>query len=479
MAIKAMADFECPTTQPRMAVQRMEEWERPIETGQLPESGSHFDVIVVGGGPAGSAAAAYNAINGCKVLLIEKEFWPRDKACGDAVGGKSLSHVEELGVLEMIEETPHYSVDSIVFGSASGAEVKVMLPKEAYEEMGMQSGYALPRVQFDYMMFKRCSEIVRQNGGSVIQGFAVSDVALEGDGEAKSIVGVSGKVGGRRSIEPELSFTSALTIGAGGYNCPIARAITESYGEPFRDDEHFCGGYREYWENVGGLEEAEGPIEIHFIDEVLPGYFWLFPVRKGVVNVGIGMLISEQRKQTGMKKSLKQIQKWVIEEHPRFKIRFANATMIPKSARGWQLPFGSPRKNPPSYQPRRSAMAGAMAVGDAASLIDPFSGEGIGNALLSAKMTSIHFDREAHSAGFPGAAAVDYMTDLWDTLGKELTNSSRLQKMMKWKRLTNWFVKKASKKDEIAKMMSEMIASKDAQQNLWSPWFLFKTLILP
>jgi uncharacterized protein YaaR (DUF327 family) len=94
-------------------------------------------------------------------------------------------------------------------------------------------------------------------------------------------------------------------------------------------------------------------------------------------------------------------------------------------------------------------------------------------------MTSIHFDREAHSAGFPGAAAVDYMTDLWDTLGKELTNSSRLQKMMKWKRLTNWFVKKASKKDEIAKMMSEMIASKDAQQNLWSPWFLFKTLILP
>ena len=119
MAIKAMADFECPTTQPRMAVQRMEEWERPIETGQSPESGSHFDVIVVGGGPAGSAAAAYNAINGCKVLLIEKEFWPRDKACGDAVGGKSLSHVEELGVLEMIEETPHYSVDSIVLDRKS------------------------------------------------------------------------------------------------------------------------------------------------------------------------------------------------------------------------------------------------------------------------------------------------------------------------------------------------------------------------
>ena len=122
-----------------------------------------------------------------------------------------------------------------------------------------------------------------------------------------------------------------------------------------------------------GLEGQEGPIEIHFIDEVLPGYFWLFPVRDGVVNVGIGMLISEQRKQKGIKKSLKQIQKWVIEEHPRFKERFGGATLVPGSEKGLQLQFGSPRKGATSFQPRRSAMAGAMAVGDAASLVDPFS----------------------------------------------------------------------------------------------------------
>ncbi len=98
---------------------------QPIETGPVPEDGSQFDVIVVGGGPGGSAAAAFNAMNGCKVLLIEKGVWPRDKPCGDAVGGKSLSHAKELGVLELIDESPHYVVDSIVFGSANGSEVRV------------------------------------------------------------------------------------------------------------------------------------------------------------------------------------------------------------------------------------------------------------------------------------------------------------------------------------------------------------------
>ena len=354
----------------------MDEWKKPIDSGKIPESGAHFDVIVVGGGPGGSAAAAYNALNGCKVLLIEKEIWPRDKICGDAVGGKSLSHVKELGVLDMIESTPHYVVDSIVFGSANGAEVRVMLPEEAYEKMGLQSGYSLPRMQFDYMMFKRAQEIVRENGGAVIQGFSVNEIKVEKTENSHKITGITGNIGGARSGNENMSFTSAITIGAGGYNCPVSRVITELHGEDHRDDDHFCGGYREYWDNVEGLGGEKGAIEIHFIDEVLPGYFWLFPVQGNRVNVGIGMLISEHRKLKGdKKKSLKKIQKWVINEHPRFKERFANSTLVPGSEKGWQLPFGSPRKNPsPLYQPRRTAMAGAMCVGDAASLVDPFSG---------------------------------------------------------------------------------------------------------
>ena len=92
-------------------------WYGEIDTGEAPPPESTFDVIVVGGGPGGSSAAGYLAMEGKKVLLIEKEIWPRDKICGDAVGGKSLSHVKDLGVKTDIESTDHFRVTGILFSS--------------------------------------------------------------------------------------------------------------------------------------------------------------------------------------------------------------------------------------------------------------------------------------------------------------------------------------------------------------------------
>ena len=146
------------------------------------------------------------------------------------------------------------------------------------------------------------------------------------------------------------------------------------------------------------------------------------------MNVGVGMVFAEQRKQEGDKKSLKKMQEWVINNHPGFKKRFEKAKLVKGTSKGWQLPFGSPRKGQ-QHQPRRSATAGAMCVGDSASLVDPFTGEGIGNALLSAKMTSKYFDKDAHSEGFPEEAAEAYMKELWESLGPELSNSYKLQRL--------------------------------------------------
>ena len=445
------------------------DWTVPIETGELPVDGENFDIIVVGGGPGGSAAAAYAAMRGDRVLLIEKEVWPRDKTCGDAVGGKSLRHVKELGVKEMIEDTPHFRVTGMMFSSPNGQNVTIALPKDDVERK--EAGYALPRIQFDYMMFQRATELVLSAGGKVVQGTKVIDV-LHDSVPISRITGVT--------IEGDSTTThcAPLVIGAGGYRCPVAQTVVEDLnGEIMRDDDHYCGAYREYWTGVKDVGDEEGAIELHFVDDVIPGYWWIFPVQKGMVNVGIGMVISEQRKQKGMRKSLKKLQHHLINEHPLFKERFAEAKMVEGSGKGWQLPFGSPRKGK-AIQPRLSAMAGAMCIGDAASLVDPFSGEGIGNALLSAKLAIGLFDPSKHKDGFPQEMAEQYMVELWGALGPELTNSYKIQKIVRRRRLMNLFVKKAAKRPALQDALTDALASKDAQKKLHSPLWLARNILL-
>ena len=447
-------------------------WEHPIETGEMPESGTEFDAIIVGGGPGGAAAAGYLAKSGSRVLMIEKEVWPRDKVCGDAVGGKSLSHVSELGVKADIEATPHFRVTGIVFSSPKGNTVRVPLPEEDVERM--EAGYALPRAQFDSLLFDRCQALVRGAGGSIIQGGDVRTVLFddgaggqdpgEGSGDARHAAGIVVQIGGKKG--EERTFYSRELVGAAGYRCPVARSVVESsYGEVMMDRDHYCGGYREYWRNVKGCEASVGDIEIHFVDSVIPGYFWLFPVSENVVNVGIGMVMGLLDKQ---KKKLKALQADVIANHPMFKDRFAEAELIPGSAKGWQLPFGSPRKKS-SNQPRRSSMNGIRLVGDAASLIDPFSGEGVGNALVTGEMAARHIMEKR--------PFLEYQDEVWKVLGPELINSYRMQKLSRKSWLLNWFVGKAERKPVLQEMMTEMIASKEAQENLHSPWFMMKTLL--
>ena len=433
-------------------------WELPINTGPIPEPDSEFDCIVVGGGPGGSAAASYLAIQGKKVLLVEKGVWPRDKICGDAVGGKSLSHVSALGVKARLESTPHFRVTGIVFSSPNGSEVTVPLPEE--DVARLEAGYSLPRQQFDWLLFDRATELVIENGGSVMQGTTVTEVYSEGN----KITGIQVGIGGKRG--EKMNFYSPWTIGAGGDRCPVARKIVkEMAGQELIEKMHYCGGYREYWDGVKGCEGDSGNIEIHFVEGIIPGYFWLFPLGGGKVNVGSGLVFGLMDKK---KKKLKALQADVIANHPAFKERFADAKMIKGTGKGWQLPFGSPRKGRKN-QPRKAYASGALLIGDAASLVDPFSGEGVGNALVSGEIAARHV--------IENKGGQEYQDELWNALGPELSNSFKMQKMSQRKWLLNWFVKKASKKPVIQEMMTEMIASKEAQENLHSKWFLVKTLL--
>lgn len=439
-------------------------WELPFDSGPIPADGADFDAIIVGGGPGGSAAASYLAMAGKKVLLIEKDSWPRDKICGDAVGGKSLSHVSELGVKTRLEENPHFRVISILFGSPKGITVDIPLPEEEVD--AREAGYSLPRIQFDRMLFERATEIISENGGLVVQNTTVKKMIHNGKmGDERIFSGVAVVSGGEKK-----EWYAPVIIGAGGFNCPVARSVVkDTYSETLVDREHYCGGWREYWKGVEGCGVDEGAIEIHFLNKS-PGYFWLFPVGGGVVNVGVGVVLSELDKQ---KRKLKEMQAEIISSHPSLSPRFADAEMVEGSGRGWQLPFGSPRKGG-KFQPRRVFANGVLLVGDAASLVDPFSGEGIGNALFSAKAAA---DSIIENGGVTLDSGEIYQNAIWEALGDELTNSFKLQKLSRRSFLINWVLKKASKKPKIQKLFTDMIASKEAQGNLHSKTYLLRTFL--
>ena len=435
-------------------------WTEAIQSGPVPEQDRRFDAIVVGGGPGGAAAATRLALMGRSVLLIEKGVFPRDKVCGDAVGGKSLSHVADLGIKSQLEMTPHFRVTGILFGAPKGHTVRVPLPEEDVQRL--EAGYALPRIQFDWLLFHRATEVVLQSGGAVIQQAEVRDVLVDHG----RVTGVEVRIGGRRG--DLLRYHAPWTIGAGGYLCPVARKVVEGiHGQSMHDRAHTCAGWREYWDGVQGCGVEAGDIEIHFVDGVLPGYFWLFPVAGGRVNVGMGMVVDLLDRQKGRK--LRAMQRDVIAEHPVFKRRFEGASLVEGSGRGWQLPFGSPRRRA-TDQPRIMHAPGALLIGDAASLVDPFSGEGIGNALVSAEIAARHVKDDI------GGEA--YQREVWTELGPELTNSARMQRMARRRWLLNWFVRKAGRKPALQEMMTEMIASKEAQGSLHSPWFIARTLLL-
>ena len=457
-------------------------WEGEIDSGPIPPSGAKFDVIIVGGGPGGSAAAYYSAKRGAKVLLLEKRVFPETKICGDAVGGRSLGFIADMGIKTQLEKGAHFRVLGITFSDGKNF-VNVPLPEE--DLAVNEAGYSLPRIRTDWLLFNRASEVVIKNGGAVIQGFTGKQILYDdgaggedpgdGSGDSRRVIGIAG-ARGDEGVD-ELVFYAPFTIGAGGYNCPVARGLVkDTYGESMLIRQHMCAGYRQYWRNVEGFTENQGNIEIHFTDNMANGYFWLFGVGEGVCNVGIGMLLSDL---SNSKKKLKALQDEIITSHPSFAPRFANAELVEGSSRGWQLPFGDPRpkKRLESHQPRRAFMQGAVCIGDAASLVGGFSGEGVSHAFISGRLAAESFDPDVHTNGYPLEAGLAHQEAVWADLGSALTNEYSMQKMVRKKWLLGWFLRKASRKPALQEMLTEVLANKEDQAKLHSKWFILKTLL--
>lgn len=407
----------------------------------------NFDAIVVGGGPGGSSAAFFLAKKyNRKVLLLEKETFPRDKPCGDAVSGKSMSVLADMGVLQEVEEIDHYKTHGVILSSPKGTIVEIPFKTEDVNRASY--GYVSKRYVHDNFIFKQAK---KQKNVTVKEAYKVTDLIREGT----MVIGVKATDTKKKK---EYEFFAPVVIGADGANGIVAGKL----GVGGLDEKHNVVAIRAYYDNIKDLKPA---IEIHFVKSLMPGYFWIFPVSDTEANVGVGMLLGD------MKKNRVNLQKEMLEtisSHPLFKERFGESKLV-SEIRGWNLPLGS--------KIRPCAGDGYVLVGDAASLIDPFSGEGVGNALYSGRLAAEIINKAFEKNDFSKTVLCEYEGRLHDELDDELKLSYHLQRLGSHESLLNWVIEKAATKKEIRDTISGMLVNTKAKKGLANPLFYVKLLL--
>ena len=198
---------------------------------------------------------------------------------------------------------------------------------------------------------------------------------------------------------------------------------------------------------------------------MLPGYFWIFPLPNGEANVGVGMLSDvARRKKVNLKNELQDI----IHNDPIISERFKNATLI-GTVDGYGLPLGS----------KQRVISGEryLLTGDAAFLIDPFTGEGIGNALYSGRIAANQAAKALEANDFSAAALAAYDKEVYRVMGPELRISHRLQKLVKYPWLFNLLVKISIRNKQVKELLSCMFYEVDLRKKLAQPSFYIKLLL--
>ena len=288
-----------------------------------------YDAIIVGGGPAGASCAAVCAAAGLRVLVVERAVFPRDKVCGDCLNPDAWPTLARLGVEDAVRALPHAPLRTVEFAGLRGAPVRLPLPGHARGEI------AVKRSVLDALLLQNA--VTR--GADVHQGQAVSKVQHTGEGFA---VGAA---------------TARFLVAADGRNSLVARSLG------------LLAEHRQPATDRIGLQ-THVPCPPDFGPRVQMrwfalGYGGLCPVGGGELNISLA----------GPPGTLDQLKQWAREE---FDLAADHA---------WRTIAPLDREPAPRAAVARGEGA-VFLVGDAARVVEPFTGEGIYYALRSGELAA-------------------------------------------------------------------------------------------
>ena len=319
------------------------------------------DVIIVGAGPGGAAAARYLAVEGFDVIALEKSHYPREKVCGDGLTPRAVRELDLIGLPTPREEGWIRNVGLRMVGGGHRLEFP-WHDLEAFPNYGL----SLPRAQFD----ERLAHHARAAGADVREGWYV-DKALQDD--AGRVVGVSARQtdANGRKVGESVEYRAPLVIAADGVSARIALGLgierkknrpmgvaVRTYFTTPRHEEEWMEGHLEIWDGERGNSK------------LLPGYGWIFPLGDGTANVGLGTLSAKGTPSKLDHKAL--LADWL--EHSAHDWEFGEQI---GEVKGAAIPMAFNRQ--PHYVP------GLMLVGDSGGMVNPFNGEGIAYAMQAAR----------------------------------------------------------------------------------------------
>lgn len=321
-----------------------------------------FDVIVVGGGPAGSGAAIELARSGARVLLAEQERFPRAKLCGEFITPECLAHFARLGVLEAMTEAGGAAVGETVFYTRAGRRIGV--PSEWFGGASARTALGLSRAEMDL----RLLEGARSSGVEVLEEATASGLLFhEGaDGEGARVRGVRLSVAGREARE----LTARVVVDATGRARAVARRVERAKKS---EGEHRRAPLVAFKAHLEGARPSEGACEIYFYPG---GYGGLSAVEGGVHNLCFIARAADARARGG---DAERLMKEVVLKNLR-----AAETLAGARVRGRWLGVALQGFGRGELVPAE----GLLTVGDAASFIDPFTGSGMLMALESAELAA-------------------------------------------------------------------------------------------
>ena len=307
------------------------------------------DVVVIGAGPAGSAAAAWASRNGRDVLVIDAAQFPRDKACGDGLTPRAVAELELLGLGPWLDgRIRHHGLRM----SGFGADVEIAWPGPSFPP----TSSAVPRTELD----DRIRSVAVDDGAKMLLGVKAVGVRHDSSGRVASV-----------TLDDGAEIGCSHLIVADGARSTLGRVL----GRTWHQETVYGVAIRGY---VASPRSNEPWITSHLelrspAGEVLPGYGWIFPLGNGEVNIGVGALATAKRPADAALRPLMSYyaalrrEEWGLCEAPR-----AGLSAL--------LPMGG----------AVSSVAGPnwVLIGDAAACVNPLNGEGIDYGLETGRLAA-------------------------------------------------------------------------------------------